>query len=190
MAVQPLLYTVEEFEDYADSPENFKRLLELVDGEIVEKVPNEEHGLITGNIYGPLWIYVKQHKNGRVVVEVRYRSPHDDRNARIPDISFRSGNKPLVKKGSVPEMPDLAVEIKSPDESLREAREKVRFYLANGVKLVWLVLAIQRVVEVYSAADEQILTENDVLTGGDVLPGFTLPVREIFIDPAAEEDNE
>ena len=91
MSVKQHLLTVEEFEQYADSPENAERLLELVNGEIVEKpMSTEEHGVITGNIYGPLWNFVNPRKLGRVVVEVRYRKPGDQHNARIPDIAFSS----------------------------------------------------------------------------------------------------
>jgi Uma2 family endonuclease len=91
-----------------------------------------------------------------------------------------------VKKGSVPEMPDLAVEVKSPDDSLKLLRDKAHYYLANGTRLVWLVIPEKRLVEVYTPDDEQILTEEDTLSGEDVLPGFTLPVRDIFADPVSK----
>jgi hypothetical protein len=61
------------------------------------------------------------------------------------------------------------------------------YYLANGSRLVWLIYPNYRLVEVYRlAADVEILGEEDSLTGGDVLPGFALPAREVFADPAAE----
>jgi Uma2 family endonuclease len=182
---QHRLYTVDEFERIADSPESQDRLLELINGEIVEKAPTEKHGLVVGNIYGPLWTFVKQRRSGRVVMEVRHRMPDDQHNARIPDISFTAGNRPVVDKGSVPQMPDLAVEVKSPRDSLRRLREKARYYLANGARLVWLVIPEKRLIEVYAPDDEQILTEDDVLTDGAVLPGFTLAVRDVFTDTAA-----
>jgi len=188
MAVEKLRdYTVEEFEELADSEENRERLLELIDGEIVEKVPTQEHGMVAGNIYSPLWSHVQKNPTGRVVMEVRHRVTKDRRNARIPDISYISGKRPAVKQGSVPLMPDLAVEIKSPNNVLKKMREKVRYYLANGTKLVWLVFPDQKLIEVYSADEELILTENDTLTGRDVLPGFTLAVRDVFTDPVADE---
>jgi Uma2 family endonuclease len=188
MAVEKLrYYTVEEFEQIADSEDNRERLLELIDGEIVEKVPTERHGMVTGNIYGPLWMHVKLTRAGRVVMEVRYRKPEDRHNARIPDIAFTAGNRPVVERGTVPQMPDLAVEVRSPDDSLKKLREKARYYLANGTRLVWLVIPEKRLVEVYSPDDEQVLTEADVLSGGDVLPGFSLPVKAIFEDTAVGE---
>jgi Uma2 family endonuclease len=184
MAIEHRLYTVKEFEQIADSPENVERRLELVNGEIVEKpMPTEEHGVITGNIYGPLWNFVNPRKLGRVVIEVRYRKPDDQHNARIPDIAFSSAKRPLVKQGSVPEMPDLAVEVLSPDQSLKELREKARYFLANGTKLVWLVIPEKRLIEVYTPDKEEVLTEIDTLEGDNVLPGFSMAVRDVFADP-------
>jgi Uma2 family endonuclease len=59
-------------------------------------------------------------------------------------------------------------------------RDKARYYLANGVRLVWLVFPEQKVVEVYTPDDEYVVGENEALNGGDVLPGFTLAVSSIF----------
>ncbi len=62
-------------------------------------------------------------------------------------------------------------------------RAKASYYLANGTRLVWLVLPEKRLVEVYRADGEvDILTENDTLSGDDVLPGFALPVQAIFAE--------
>ena len=110
----------------------------------------------------------------------------DKRNARLPDVSFRAGSQTIVTKGSVPQMPDLAVEVKSPDDAWKDLRAKARYYLANGTKLVWLVEPVRRFVEVYSADDEQVLFEGDTLNGGGVLPGFEMPVSAVFEDTAAE----
>jgi Uma2 family endonuclease len=186
MEARQLLYTVKEFEQIADQPENRDRLLELIDGEMVEKVPTQKHGMCAGNIYGYLWNHVREKRSGRVVMEVRYRTTGDKRNARIPDVSYTSGNAPPVEKGSVPQMPDLAVEVKSPDDSLKSMRAKARYYLAHGTKLVWLVESQKRFVEVYSLDDEQVLFENDILASGEVLPGFQMPVSAVFEDTAAE----
>ncbi len=87
----------------------------------------------------------------------------------------------MVTKGAVPRFPDLAVEVKSPGDSYRQMREKAAYYLANGTKLVWLVYPEKRLVEVYRAdGDIQILTGDDTLDGGDVLPGFSMTVSDIF----------
>ena len=88
MAIQSRLYTVAEFEQMLAKPENRERLLELVNGEIVEKMPTEEHGIIVLNIGGEIRIYLKSNPIGRVGAEIRHRNPEDDFNDRLPDISF------------------------------------------------------------------------------------------------------
>lgn len=177
-------YTVEEFEQLFAQAEHGDRLLELIHGEIVEKMPTEEHGIVAGNAVFALRSYVQLHKSGRVGVEVRHRIPNDEWNSRMPDVSYSTARRALVTKGSVPTMPDLAVEVQSPDDTIKAMREKATYYLANGAKLVWLVYPRKRIVEVYTADGEiDILHESDTLSGAEVLPDFTLPVAELFADP-------
>lgn len=187
MTTTPIeLITIEEFETLIDLPENSDRLLELVDGEICEKMPTEEHGEVTGNIFAPLRGFVVAGKMGRVGVEVRHRKSQDRRNSLMPDISFIAGNRPRVTEGSVPQMPDFAIEVRSPTDSWRILRQKATYYLANGTRLVWLVDPRRRLVFVLTPDSEEIFGEGDILTGGEVLPGFTLAVSEIFKDHLAE----
>ena len=83
----------------------------------------------------------------------------------------------------MPVFPDLAAEVQSPSNSLRDMRDKADLYLRNGSQLVWLVFPDDKRIEVH-AADGTVTTLgiNDTLTGGDVLPDFTLQLRRIF-DP-------
>lgn len=145
-------------------------------------MPTEVHGLLAGLLPTELNLYFRVNPIGRVVVEVRSRSPHDSVNSRQPDISiYTDVDRPLVWRGAVPRLPDIAVEIKSPDDSLVKLRAKAQYYLANGVKIVWLIYAEKRLIEVYTADDEvEILLMGDTLTGGDVLPGFSLPLAQLF----------
>ena len=177
------LYTVDEFEELLKLPENAGRLLELIDGEIVEKMPTEEHGSIALNIGAELRAYLRTIRRGIAGTEVRYQTGKDERNSRLPDISISIANRPLVKDGAVIGMPDLAVEIKSPDDSLKEMRGKAEYYLANGTQIVWLVYPHQRCVEVYTLDTIELLCADDLLTGGDLLPDFSLSVAEIFLAP-------
>ena len=177
-------YTVEEFEQLFAEAEHGDRLLELIHGEIVEKMPTEEHGIVAGNTVFALRSYVQTHKSGRVGVEVRHRIPEDECNSRMPDVSYSTVRRALVTKGSVPTMPDLAVEVQSPDDSIKAMREKAAYYLANGAKLVWLVYPRKRMVEVYAANGHiDMLREGDTLSGEDLLPGFMMPVADFFADP-------
>src|SRR5215475_2381417 len=182
MTIQPKLFTVAEFEQFLALPEHRDRSFELIHGEIVEKVPTEEHGLIAANICGFLWQYAKQSGSGRAVVEVRIRMSDDDYNSRQPDVAFFTDTtRPIVKRGPVLQMPDLVIEVKSPDDTYTSMRERAQYYLVHGAQLVWLIYPAKRLVEVYRQnADSDILTTDDTLQGDDVLPGFVLSVHEIF----------
>jgi Uma2 family endonuclease len=182
MLLDTKLYTVEEFEAFMTQPENHDRNFELIHGEIVEKsMPTELHGVITGRIFGEIYIHLKQHPGGRLGPEIRNRMPDDNHNSRQPDISYYADDsRPIVERGAVPQMPDLAIEVKSPDDTYKEMREKADYYLANGARMVILVLTERRTLEVHQPGKLEILTIDDTLDGGDVLPGFRLAVKDIF----------
>jgi Uma2 family endonuclease len=128
-----------------------------------------------------LYIYFRNNPIGWAFSELRIKLPNDDLNDTIPDISvvLKAGrefdpNKPLAF------MPDLAIEIKSPDDSLIKMRKKANYYLENGTKIVWLVDTQRQKVEVYTVDDTEILGSNDTLDGGELLPDFKLPVSELW----------
>jgi Uma2 family endonuclease len=181
MAVQQA-YTVQEFEDFVAQPENAEWHFELIDGEIVKKMPTMLHAFITALLTGALLNFLQQNPIGRVLVEARYRLPGDERHDLIPDLSFVSKEKPLVSKGAAPFMPDLAVEVQSPGQSDKFMADKADYYLAKGVRMVWLVYPEKRIVEVLTPDDRHLLNDADTLEGGDVLPGFSLPIRDIFAE--------
>lgn len=120
MAVQKKLYTTDEFEAFLAEPQQRDRLFELIQGEIVEKVPTQLHGVIAAKTTTRIVIFVEQHGLGYVAVEVRHQLPGDDHNARLPDIAFYADSEtPLVERGAMARMPDLAIEIQSPNDSLQ-----------------------------------------------------------------------
>lgn len=183
MVVERKLYTVDEFEEFLALPENRDLYFELINGEITEKpMPTQVHGRLTARFTTRLSNHVEGRNLGYVEVEVRYRAPGDNRNSYQPDISFFADTTtPPVAKGAVQRMPDLAIEIKSPDDTFKGLRDRAAYYIANGVKLVWLVYPEQRLIEVYRPdADSALLTERDTLDGGEVLPGFMLAVSDVF----------
>ncbi len=181
MVIQDRLYSVEEFEEIIARPENRDRLFELVNGEIVEKVPTQQHGMITLKTGSRILTWIELGHPGRVAVEVRHQLPGDKHNSRLPDISYYADTTtPVVERGAMLRMPDLAVEVKSPDDSLKEMTEKAAYYLANSVRMVWLIYPEMKLVEVLTPDNRQLLNENDTLDGGSVLPGFTMAVRDIF----------
>ncbi len=175
--------TLKDFEDFIIQPGNRDRLFELVNGDIVEKVPTEQHGTIAANAATELNLYKRKH-GGRVTVESRYRSPTDEHNDRLPDVAYTLAERlqSVVTQGAVLQIPDLVIEIKSPDDTYIEMREKALYYLKNDAKIAWLVFPGRREVEVHTPDKVTTLGIDDTLDGGDVLPGLALPVRVLFAE--------
>lgn len=170
-----------DFEAFLARPENKGRSFELINGEIVEKMPTMFHSFIQALIASALTIYLRGNPIAWALTEARSKLPGDDANDLIPDVSVvLKANRALLEKGAMPYLPDLVVEIKSPDDKLWEMRKKADYYLAHGTKIVWLVHSEKRLVYVLTATSDDTLDENDTLNGGDLLPGFTLAVKDIF----------
>lgn len=175
--------TIEEFEALIDQPENENRLIELIDGEVVEKVVSEVHGAIVMRLGHKIMLYLDNNPIARVTSEVHHRGAAGKGNVYQPDIAVTllENALPVSERGAVARMPDLAVEVWSPANTLTSLRKKADYYLANGSRLVWIIYPKKRLVEVYTLDDDvEILTTADSLDGGDVLPGFTLPVADVF----------
>jgi Uma2 family endonuclease len=173
--------TAADFVAFADSAANRERLLELVDGEVHEKMPTLKHGRIAGNITGHLWVYQERIGKGYVQVKVRYQLPNAPHHALIPDVSFILDKTATPERGSAPFMPDLAVEIKSPDDHYRDLQRKAQVYLSLGVRMVWLVYPEKRMVTVHTQDEELPLPlPDDVIDGGQVLAGFSMTVSSVF----------
>lgn len=181
MTVEQKLITTAEYEDFlAVHPDG---LYELIHGEIVEKMVTQEHSKIAGIIIGELYIYFRNHPKlkGHMGPEARFSPEDDELNDRLPDISVHLTDEPPVTKGAVVGMPDLAVEIKSPNNTIIELREKARFYLENGCRMVWIVYPNKRIVEIYQVEqDIEILMSGDTIKAANVLPEFELAIDTLF----------
>ncbi|MBI1279729.1 MAG: hypothetical protein GC179_16495 [Anaerolineaceae bacterium] len=183
MVSKPLerqLYSDDEFEAFLKLPENSDRLFELIDGEIIEKMTTELHGVIAALIATFINIFLFEHPIGRVAVEARHRPAKPNRNNRLPDVSFVTNEHSLTTRGSAPYIPELCIEIQSPDDSAKQMADKAAFYLANGAKMVWLVYPNKQLVETLTLDNRELLGMEETIDGGDVLPGFKLDVRKIF----------
>lgn len=181
MVFQERLYTVEEYNQLINLPENTERRFELIRGEIVEKMPIQLHAYIVALLTSALFTYLQRNLLGWALVEARYQLPEDTANALVPDLSFvRSAGRTLTEAGPAPYMPDLAVEVQSPGQSDKLMTDKAQYYLHNGSSMVWLVYPLKRLVEVITANERYLLTGDDLLSGGDLLPGFEITVRDLF----------
>jgi Uma2 family endonuclease len=160
------------------------RLYELVDGVLVEKVIGFKESAIALVLGTYLNAYAQQGDLGFVTGPdgtVRLWKGL----VRIPDVSFVSWSQlpeRYYPTEPIPDLaPDLAVEVLSEGNTAGEMKQKVKEYFDAGVRLVWLIDPATRTATVYTSPDDsRRLTEGDVLDGGDVLPGFRLPLKQLF----------
>lgn len=159
---------------------------ELINGELITMSPaGHSHGKLVIRLTLPLAQHVKENGLGEVyAAETGFKLRSTPDTVRAPDIAFI--NRQRVKevgetKGFWPGAPDLAVEVNSPSDTVREVEKKVMEWLEFGCRAVWVVSAKLRTVTVYRSLTQiVVLTEKDTLDGGDVIPGFRLSIAEIF----------
>ena len=160
------------------------RLCELVDGVLVEKAMGFLESSLACVLIQLLKNFLDQYRLGVVAGEQGMIRLAPDL-VRIPDVSFVSRDQfpdGRVGREPVPYLsPTLAVEVLSPSNSKAEMDRKLIDYFAAGSKLVWYLDPADRSVRVYTSPEDVTrLDESQALDGGDVLPGFRLPIREWF----------
>jgi Uma2 family endonuclease len=158
---------------------------ELVKGEIIYLMPTgHPHSFYEGNMTGFLFAFVRKHQLGRVLPgEVgiyTHRQPDTVRGANVAFISHERLAQ-VQSKSFLDVCPELIVEVMSPDDAWSEVHEKLEEYFTVGAQLIWVVDPRRQRLHVYrSLTDLEILTTQDTLTGGEVLPGFQVAVAELF----------
>lgn len=158
---------------------------ELSQGELVPMTPQYFlHGVIVASIGSLLSKFVDENSLGIVCVHAGFILQRNPDTVRGPDVSFTARGR-LPKEG-IPKKfadfpPDLAVEVLSPEDTASEIIRKVEEYLTAGTQLVWVVDPGTQKVTVYrSLQDAKVLTTEQELDGGEVLPGFRTNVAELF----------
>src|SRR5579864_1333116 len=148
------------------------------------------HGAVSARLLSALGHHVYTHRLGALfTAEAGYILERDPDTLLCPDVSFVSRER-LPAGGLEPRClelaPDLAVEVLTPSSLPREMRTKVADYLTFGVGAVWVVDPARRTVRVHSRVgrrtSEVLLAEDDMLDGGDVVPGFRCRIAELFSD--------
>ncbi len=181
MAAQDKTITPDELLEMPD--DGIRR--EIHDGALVEMSPSGAVStVIAVEIATFIRNYVRIHKSGRVTgADGGFILSEDPYVLLVPDIGFASRERvepytPTFHKLA----PDLAVEVISPSERASDIQAKVQKYLQYGTRLVWVIYPDTRQAAVFQQGTNQsdTLDINGTLDGGDVLPGFTLPVRDIF----------
>ena len=159
---------------------------ELIRGVLAATVSTGmEHGVIAINFGAALLSFVRPRRLGRVFgTDTGVLLQNGPDIVREPDIAFISAEKlPLDVRirGYTDVVPELVVEIASPNDTVAAVYDKAMMWLHYGVALVWVVDPDTRTIDVHqNGAPTITLTEDDTLDGGTVLPGFTLPLREVF----------
>jgi Uma2 family endonuclease len=145
--------------------------------------PFAERGRVTMNLGTPIDVHVKAQDLGTVfAAETGFLLARDPDTVRAPDVAFlRADREPTPERGYFPGAPDLAVEVLSPDDRPGYVRDKVAEWLEAGALAVWVVDPRARSVTVHEPGrSPTLLGASDTLDGGDVLPGLTIDVGEIF----------
>ena len=170
--------------DVLDVEQREGRICELVDGVLVEKTMGLAESFLAIWLGHFLYQYLAEHKRGFLAGESGTLRLWPGL-VRIPDLSFISWdqlpNRKIPKK-PIPDLyPDLAVEVLSRKNTKAEIDRKLHEYFRSGTRLAWVVDPRKRTVRVHTAPDQsRLVTEDQSLDGGDVLPGLNLSLREVF----------
>jgi Uma2 family endonuclease len=158
-------------------------IYELVDGEILMSPAGMRHSEVAGKIFAIVATFLDKHPIGKVYpADVGISLPNG--NVRSPDVTFVRNEK--LPGGESPEgfgelVPDLAIEVLSPNDSLKEVGRKIGEFLECGGPLVWLVDPKSETVTAYrSLSDTLKFTASQTITAEPVLPEFSCPVSKFF----------
>lgn len=186
MVIQTPGMSLEEFDDFIARPENENRLFELINGEIIEKMPsNAFASKIAGLILYFIQHFIRENRLDGHVTEGQ--GGFIIAGQRIaPDVAYISAERQpqLADEGYNPNPPELAVEVEHPtsEKSERRLRRKLSAYMTAGT-ILWVVYPSTKEVEVYIPGQPvQVIGIDGKLNGADILPGFTLPLKDIFKD--------
>lgn len=178
------------------TPEDLLRMpdegqgFELVGGELREMNVSKESSRVAGNIHFALELFTREKHPGWVFPEgTSFRCfPDEPGRVRRPDTSYIALERMPVEtyedEGHSTAVPDLVVEVVSPNDLSHEVDEKRDEWLAAGVKVVWIVTPGVNTVEIYRKdGGHAFLRSHETLTADRVLPGFSVSVAELFRKP-------
>jgi Uma2 family endonuclease len=173
-------------EDLLTLPTGMGERYELVKGRLRVMAPaGGPHGKVASEILRQIANHVADHQLGDVfAAETGFYLRHNPDTVLAPDVAFLSKDRipeDGLPEGYVPVIPDLVVELVSPDDRAGEVEKKITAWLEAGVQLVWVVYPDTRKVQVHTAPNQIVVyLEKDTLDGGKALPGFKAVVRSFF----------
>lgn len=162
-----------------------KRLVELIDGTLVEKPMEFADSMFATELSRRIGNHLVANGRPGVLTGEAGTIRVLEKFVRIPDIAYTSWERMpnrRVPQAKVPEVvPNLCVEVLSEGNTVAEMARKLKEYFVAGVDLVWFIDPDERKVRVFTSPDDvTTLGMKDTLTGGTVLPGFAVPVAELF----------
>jgi Uma2 family endonuclease len=164
-------------------------LYEVVDGRRVELPPMGAYPTeIASILMRTIGSFASRRELGKVVVEMLFLIDPPTELQRRPDVAFISSarwprRRPAPQSAAWDVVPDLAIEVVSPSDRAEELLAKTLEFFQAGVRAVWIVYPVQRIVHVYeSFTSIRVLTRSDELLGGEILPGFVLHLDQLFQD--------
>lgn len=169
--------TIEEFEQMPEFNERY----ELIEGRLVEKpMPKFEHSDIADFIRISYYKFDPDEKIGvmRPETSVRIRDDY----ASVPDLSFWLADRRPTRRTPTAPRPDLAIEIQSPDQSLKMLFDKARDYITAGAQLAWVIQPNKKTVHIFRPGQNkpEKVGRDGMLSGEEVIPGFSLAVSNLF----------
>ena len=159
---------------------------ELIRGELkTMSLAKPLHGVICSRLNLKIGGFVEEHDLGETFgAETGFLLERDPDSVLGPDVAFVSHERVATAENFekyFPFAPDLAVEVLSPGNTVREINEKVAMYFGAGARAVWVFNPKKRTAAVYaSPTDVRIFSEDEAFDGGEVLPGFTLDLSKLF----------
>lgn len=158
---------------------------ELIRGERREvSPPGGRHGRLQARIAARMGSFVEEQRSGAIYTEAGFVISQGPDTLVAPDVAFVRSERLLTEEeeiGFLHQIPDIAVEVVSPGDSHSQVVENIMTYLESGVPLVWEIDPQRQRVIVWSHDQTvQELKAGDTLDGGDVLPGFRVPVADLF----------
>lgn len=159
-------------------------IAELIDGTIVEKSLSTEESALAGDLLVHLKTYLRENDLG-VATTPDGAFQLEPGQVRSPDVGYirweQLPGKAYPSETIASVCPDLAVEILSPSNTPREMERKVADYFNAGARQVWLIDPVRQSAEMHTRGSDPIcVDESGELDGGTVLPGFSLPLQELF----------
>jgi Uma2 family endonuclease len=159
---------------------------ELIEGALKTREPaGHNHGRIAATVTGSLIVHVHAHQLGVVyAAETGFLISRDPDTVRAPDVAFvrwERAEQSGSSSGYFPGAPDLAVEVISPGDTYGEVDEKAAAWLHAGTEMVLCLNPRYQTVTIYKSPDDiTILTREEILDGGSVVPGWRVEVGELF----------